>query len=695
MTLKARGDLASAEEQQRTVLEALRHVLGAEHPDTLTAMGNLARTLKARGDLAGAEDLLAESLDGVEHLRGQVGGVLERARLSGAFHTDVISVVLAGVLVRRKKTSVDVVEALERGSGRTTLDVLSRGGLDPLILAQNRLDQSDLLAYGNALRDVRRFERSVAEFKFKFRTVPDSEQDRKRLSDDLAQARSDLREAGGRCFGFERKVFSAAQPLGLERIRGALCAGERLVVFGWSWVAAVAAVVSEDAHGATDTTHLLSEDRDELARGEALTQLVTMGIEPESHQAPRLEAALAQVESLLTADALADCRDRVARLRANYDAVFGRGPEAKLLAVPTLPWETLGVLARALLDIILPADLRAELAKAQRLDVVPSGPLQRLPLELLVEMAGVAELAGKPITYVPSGTVLALQRAKARTGADTSGATLAGDPAYPQPGDGGAERSLAEVAPWNLGYSGGVVAPLPRTRDEVEDIAGLFERCGHKARTLLGAEATVAAVREHTAGKRYLHLAAHGLLAGSDQPMDSAVVLAPAAPSGRPEGRVGRNDGCLRLSDLLGDWGDRLAGCELVTLSACRTSRGVAVGGSLMALPLGLFHAGARCVLASLWKVPDLATWLLMRRFYENLLGIAHGDETAVSRDVVALPMHGALREAQQWLRELSRDNIMGILADAGAQDEYSNVPKDAFVHPAHWAAFVLIGDAG
>ncbi len=53
-TLRAQGDLEGARAQQGRVLEVSRRVQGEEHPDTLTAMGNLAGTLCAQGDLEGA-----------------------------------------------------------------------------------------------------------------------------------------------------------------------------------------------------------------------------------------------------------------------------------------------------------------------------------------------------------------------------------------------------------------------------------------------------------------------------------------------------------------------------------------------------------------------------------------------------------------------------------------------------------------
>src|SRR5574341_1016733 len=52
-----RGAFAAAQEARQREWDAYRRLLGDEHPDTLTAKGNLASTLRARGDLAHAQEL--------------------------------------------------------------------------------------------------------------------------------------------------------------------------------------------------------------------------------------------------------------------------------------------------------------------------------------------------------------------------------------------------------------------------------------------------------------------------------------------------------------------------------------------------------------------------------------------------------------------------------------------------------------
>ena len=60
------------------MLEASVRLQGKEHPDTLTAMNNLARTLYAQGDLNGTRTLEEQVLEA-------------RARLLGKEHPDTLN----------------------------------------------------------------------------------------------------------------------------------------------------------------------------------------------------------------------------------------------------------------------------------------------------------------------------------------------------------------------------------------------------------------------------------------------------------------------------------------------------------------------------------------------------------------------------------------------------------------------------
>jgi hypothetical protein len=70
-TLRDVGDLAGALSLHESVLRARGRILGAEHPDTLTAMSNFALTLRDLGDLAGARSLQESVVEGRRRILGE------------------------------------------------------------------------------------------------------------------------------------------------------------------------------------------------------------------------------------------------------------------------------------------------------------------------------------------------------------------------------------------------------------------------------------------------------------------------------------------------------------------------------------------------------------------------------------------------------------------------------------------------
>jgi CHAT domain-containing protein len=116
--------------------------------------------------------------------------------------------------------------------------------------------------------------------------------------------------------------------------------------------------------------------------------------------------------------------------------------------------------------------------------------------------------------------------------------------------------------------------------------------------------------------------------------------------------------------------------------------------------------AGAKSLVLSLWEVEDAPTMLLMRRFYENLLG-RFEEPRRVSGQLCEpgspLPKVDALREAKAWLRSLTWDDVGELVAELGgggtrgpALEDVAVVAGDSdypYEHPHYWAAFVLMGN--
>jgi tetratricopeptide (TPR) repeat protein len=250
----------------------------------------------------------------------------------------------------------------------------------------------------------------------------------------------------------------------------------------------------------------------------------------------------------------------------------------------------------------------------RRVLVSPDGAVAHVPFAWLLPECEVA--------YVPSGTVLGhLVEGGARHG---EGVLALGDPKY------GAPALLSSRL-----RSGRTLAPLPATREEVAAVADV---------ALLGEEATPRAFRIALATRprwRAVHFACHGLF-DAERPRLSGLALTPTA----------EDDGTLTALDVISSRID----ADLAVLSACETARGAVVRGEgAIGLVRAFFFAGTPRVLASLWKVDDEATRVLMTRFY-----------AAFRR---GRPAAAALREAQESLRKDPR-----------------------WSEDTHWAAWVLWG---
>ena len=165
---------------------------------------------------------------------------------------------------------------------------------------------------------------------------------------------------------------------------------------------------------------------------------------------------------------------------------------------------------------------------------------------------------------------------------------------------------------------------------------------------------------------RYIHFSCHGEFNQAD-PLNSYLCLA------KPEK--------LTLEDIF-----RLdiSNCRLLVLSACRT----ALADNYIGLTSAFLYAGVRTVIASLWEADDFFAALLMIRLYQEL----------PCQPSVSL----ALQAAQNWLRAISRDDVLTWLQqDIKVDPEQFQECKarlelfeddPPFARAEFWAAFTAAG---
>jgi CHAT domain-containing protein len=212
--------------------------------------------------------------------------------------------------------------------------------------------------------------------------------------------------------------------------------------------------------------------------------------------------------------------------------------------------------------------------------------------------------------------------------------------------------------------------PLPWTRVEIERIAEVFRGHGGADRpaaiALTGDRASEDSFRRLVSGSRVVHVATHGVYlddrCAHAPPHDSGPrsfsALALAGANRRRDVSAEQDDGILTAEEIASL---DLAGVEWVVLSACESGLGHEVGvEGVFGLRRAFQLAGARSVIASLWRVQDESTRAWMEALYAARSG---GASTAE-----------AIRRADLSLIQARRRNGLDT-------------------HPFYWGAFSGIGD--
>lgn len=299
----------------------------------------------------------------------------------------------------------------------------------------------------------------------------------------------------------------------------------------------------------------LQEVRNSLAPGTVLIEYFSLG--------GSLSAAVvsAQAFQIVPVGSLESIQQRL-RLFSFQMNKFRLGPEYQKRFERLLLLSTQSHLQALYQELIAPLSSYLD---AQHLVIVPWGPLHALPFHALMD--GDKYLIERfSFSYSPSASIYSLQK------------TL------PAP---------TSVKSLIIGVES---ETTPYVRSEIDAVASAVQ----DAELLFGPDASESNLRAKGPGSRLIHIATHGYFR-QDNPMFSAIRLA---------------DSYLSLYDLY----HMELPADLLTLSGCVTGLNDITGGDeLVGLVRGLFFAGARSLLLSLWDVDDQSTAELMGSFYRTL----------------------------------------------------------------------------
>ncbi len=172
----------------------------------------------------------------------------------------------------------------------------------------------------------------------------------------------------------------------------------------------------------------------------------------------------------------------------------------------------------------------------------------------------------------------------------------------------------------SVSFNGKTYNKLPYSKEEVCDIANLFEKKNLLADTYLYNNANETNFKNICQKYRYVHIASHGII-HENSPEVSGIIFSGISNYQSKTDTLCTNefnsDGIL----LTGEMYNLNLNADLVVLSACETGLGTIVKGEgVMSMARGLMYSGTPNVLFSLWKVGDKNTYQLMIKFYDSLL---------------------------------------------------------------------------
>ena len=601
---------------------ALARAYGDRFGESLTFF-NMAGAQRGLGALTDARATIQSALSIVESLRTNVASQGLRASYLASVRQYYDLLVDVLMMLHRQSPSrgfaAEALAASEHARARSLIDLLAearadiRQGVDPALLARER-------SFGQQLDSVAERQARLLSGNHTREDAAALDKELAKLTDAYEEVRNQIKAQGPRY-----AALTQVQPLAIADVQKLL--DDRTLLLEY-------ALGDERSYlWAVTRTSLTSHDLPKRADVERAARLVYDDLRARQRR---------------PGDTDSDYHARVKDADARYwqDAA-------------ALSQMTLGPVAGQL------GDKRLVIAAEGALQYIPFAALPApdapgRPTESSPQERPVPLMVDHEIVNLPSASALAALRREtiARTPAPKAVALLA-DPVFElddprissavkrSTSERGRQATTADLG--GVSRDAGIGYALPRllsSREEARAITSLAP--AGTALIAMGFDATRAkAMSPELSEYRIIHFATHGLLNG-DHPELSGIALSLVDQTGRPQ------NGFLRLHDIY----NLHLPAELVVLSACDTGLGKDIKGEgLVGLARGFMYAGAARVVASLWKVDDEATSVLMTHFYRLMLEDGK-------------PPAAALREAQLTIWKDQR-----------------------WTAPYYWGAFVLQGE--
>jgi CHAT domain-containing protein/Tfp pilus assembly protein PilF len=597
---RERDDLSNAEEYYRRAL-ALREKLSPNSWAQAKWLAGLASIMRQKKQPEEAARLFEQALDVFEKQTAHLGGEEESHSNFRARHANYYSDYI-DLLMEEKQVAL-AFQVLERSRAQTLLEMLTTARVDV-----RKGVAADLLQQERSLREL-----LSAKTDRRVHLLSDEHDDELLavLNKEINELLTQYQDIEGqiRISSPSYAALTQPQPLSVSEIQQQLLDADTLLLeYSLGEKRSYVFALTPNSLNAYELPG--RAEIESSARGvyQLLKTWHIPGLKVESREAPHkvvprareLKLAAARLSEMVLAPVASQLRRK--RLLIVGEGALQYIPFA-LLPIPSVSSATTAGQTQNQLPLIVEHEV-VILPSASVLGVLrQEAAARKAPAKAVAVLADPVFDKDDDRIGVQNRSLKSTQLSRSGSGVIESGSVLNLQGGDSSPFSEGLSRSLTDVV--TQGNERPYLSRLPFTRREAQAILAVTPAGeGMKALDFDASRAT--AIDSKLAQYRFVHFATHGLL-DSEHPEFSGLVLSLVDRQGN------KQEGFLGLQDIY----NLNLPADLVVLSACETGLGKEISGEgLVGLTRGFMYAGASRVMASLWKVDDVATAELMGRFY-------------------------------------------------------------------------------